>query len=627
MPLVSTLTWLVLLGCQQYGFTPKNGVPEPPSTNGGTTHGEDSVCVPDAEEAPVPLGLTCGPVPFEGFDIEERWRYYADGGTELPIVLPEGDEATVISIQTDATGALSRGLFLEGATGSAEVFGPVGPQYSFQSLCGRMTSDGPVIGVSERTRTRPDAVPSSLEFVALALFRRSNVVAVTPPDTESTLHPGCQWFDVDADGYTEAVNRRGLYRVDPLALAIPYSVPDWLPTRATWYESFDGGFLAVSDTHGECRAEIPTEAGILDTTTGETLYSWRGPDGSRGSLHVFNGAAVRDGSTVLWWGTESSQSYSLWPRHVILADADGGIRWKYEEANLGIPAIGDIDGDGAPELVAVGASGLLAWRLDGTVALTIKEEAADYNPGGSPVLADLDADGRYEILIHSEGGVTIYDGVSGSALARWSDAGTPQYGLVVADVDADGSVDIVGSDWGEPPSIFVLSAANGRFAKGRRVWNQFPYDVTSVAHDGSIIKWPIPSFDATNTFRAQPAFDGHYADLQPVLLGSCVDDWVCSGGDGSMRLSVAATNTGSDDAPPGAELRLYTRKTPDCYQLVATHVIDEAIPSLTSSEPVVLAVPVEDWGNERVLEVWHDSIHDCDIINNRVPLDLDVCAD
>ncbi len=152
------------------------------------------------------------------------------------------------------------------------------------------------------------------------------------------------------------------------------------------------------------------------------------------------------------------------------------------------------------------------------------------------------------------------------------------------------------------------------------------YDVTSVAHDGSIIKWPIPSFDATNTFRAQPAFDGHYADLQPVLLGSCADDWVCSGGDGSMRLSVAATNTGSDDAPAGAELRLYTRKTPDCYQLVATHVIEEAIPSLTSSEPVVLVVPVEDWGNERVLEVWHDTIHDCDIINNRVPLDVDVCA-
>jgi hypothetical protein len=573
-------------------------------------------------------------VPFEGYELALLW-HHTGLVTESPIVLPRGSASVVIAAQHEIGEVSSRSVLIEGSTSTSgllrEIAADEGP---FGNLCGHNVNGTARLGLNELRGVRDADDPSRFDWtVAMAAFGPSTTVTRSVADVTPFL-PGCWWYDIDVDGEPDLLNQYARYDPESLAVRVLYDRPDWEQSAATWYETGHGGIDVVADVNGTCRAEMPIELGVMDTVSGELLVRWRDAEGNDELIHTFNGGAVRQGDTVLWWGTESSSSGIAFPRHVVLAEANGLIRWRREEAYLSVPAIGDVDGDGAPELVAVGASGLTAWRLDGSIALRVEGDLLW--TGTSPTLADLDGDNTYEILHYASDGLTIYDGRTGDRLANWPNGGNigSYSNIAVADVNGDGSMDILGIDWSEradgeggSSGIFVLSAAKGRFAKGRRVWNQVAYDVTSVAHDGSIIKWPIPSFDATNTFRAQPAFDGHYADLQPVLLGSCADDWVCSGGDGAMRLSVAATNTGSDDAPAGAELRLYTRKTPDCYQLVATHVIDEAIPSLTSSEPVVLVVPVEDWGNERVLEVWHDTIHDCDIINNRVPLDVDVCAE
>ena len=117
------------------------------------------------------------------------------------------------------------------------------------------------------------------------------------------------------------------------------------------------------------------------------------------------------------------------------------------------PAVGDLDADGQPEVIASaysivaldGATGALEWRA-----------ASGYDrssPGASSVgrtwpgivLADVDADGSPEIVTaHGGGWVSVYNGQG------WFEPGWPQQpttnelrGLLVSDLDGDGKLEII----------------------------------------------------------------------------------------------------------------------------------------------------------------------------------------
>ena len=108
------------------------------------------------------------------------------------------------------------------------------------------------------------------------------------------------------------------------------------------------------------------------------------------------------------------------------------------------PAIGDIDGDGRPEIVAVAEQGnqLLAFEHDGTLKWrsALLEFAVGY---GAPFLADLDGDGRAEIVVGRQV-------LNGNGTLRWTGSApmvgrTPATGLrsVAADLDLDGRLEVI----------------------------------------------------------------------------------------------------------------------------------------------------------------------------------------
>ncbi len=108
------------------------------------------------------------------------------------------------------------------------------------------------------------------------------------------------------------------------------------------------------------------------------------------------------------------------------------------------PAIGDIDGDGRPEIVAVAEAGnqLLAFEHDGTLKWrsAFLEQAVGY---GAPFLADLDRDGRAEIVVGRQV-------LNGNGTIRWTGTApmygkTPATGLrsVAADLDLDGTPEVI----------------------------------------------------------------------------------------------------------------------------------------------------------------------------------------
>jgi hypothetical protein len=68
------------------------------------------------------------------------------------------------------------------------------------------------------------------------------------------------------------------------------------------------------------------------------------------------------------------------------------------------PAVGDLDGDGESEVIALGfgADGVTvyAWNADGTMAWSSAiDEPTSFGSRAQPVLADVDGDGVLEVIV------------------------------------------------------------------------------------------------------------------------------------------------------------------------------------------------------------------------------------
>ncbi len=169
---------------------------------------------------------------------------------------------------------------------------------------------------------------------------------------------------------------------------------------------------AVVDMNGD---DVPD---VVFSTFGDRGTSGYGGSWSPGPVRAISGA---DGSELWTAAGTASDPYAY------DVNAYGGL------------AVGDIDGDGLPEVIATHHSlgGLIAFEHDGTFKWHTPIASWGITWWGSASLADLDADGLPEIVA----GASVLSG-DGSLLweqpAGWSDSLS-----VVADLDLDGSPEIV----------------------------------------------------------------------------------------------------------------------------------------------------------------------------------------
>ncbi|HWB79894.1 MAG TPA: hypothetical protein VG755_33245 [Nannocystaceae bacterium] len=192
-----------------------------------------------------------------------------------------------------------------------------------------------------------------------------------------------------------------------------------------------------------------------------------------------------------------------------LVEHDGTVTYEGDLPNLvnwRPAAIHDTDGDGAPELMVGAANSYSVLEADLGTKWT--QSVLDMTGFAAGTAFDFLGDASAEAMYADETTLFVFDGDGQPLLTTprtsWTQAENP----VVADVDDDGSAEIVvvsnlGYDQGDAPMVQVIRDVQDRWIQARRIWNQHAYHVTNVREDGTVPAVQPKNWQSLNTFRTQ----------------------------------------------------------------------------------------------------------------------------
>ncbi|MCF7975626.1 MAG: S8 family serine peptidase [Phycisphaerae bacterium] len=168
-----------------------------------------------------------------------------------------------------------------------------------------------------------------------------------------------------------------------------------------------------------------------------------------------------DGQNEILQASLNFSDSDYWPMyHVNLWDPNGnnlpGWPVSLDTYDAPVCRVGDIDGDGDNEIVAVCYydAMVFAWHVESGEPVQGQWPVAlswYYSISVSPVLADLDGDGDKEILVGMDGTESTSDGLyalQGDGTFLWQRRYIVMGPMAVADLDQDGDVEIALSGYG-----------------------------------------------------------------------------------------------------------------------------------------------------------------------------------
>ena len=234
---------------------------------------------------------------------------------------------------------------------------------------------------------------------------------------------------------------------------------------------------------------------------------------------------------------------------------------------ISIPAIGDVDGDGRPEIVVNNGiihvfedyvdGGQANWGNDPTVT-TLKEiDSGDH--GVAMLLFDFNLDGKQEIVMRNNDGLTIYDENLNILAIDPIYAFTQDDSAIIADVDDDQEAEIITYGCSNGPAcheVLVYESGAAPWPDTRKVWNQYSYFNVNVNDDGTIPiqqqAHQLPGLNGPlNNFTQQYAIP---SSKTPEARLS-IKDVACTSTGSELTFEVC--NDGSDQLPAITPIAVY----------------------------------------------------------------------
>jgi hypothetical protein len=196
-----------------------------------------------------------------------------------------------------------------------------------------------------------------------------------------------------------------------------------------------------------------------------------------------------------------------------LLEHDGSVKWMNFGGGSGDENrpvnIHDFDGDDAPEMGSSALMNTFAYGVyEPTPAVLWTGGAVDSSGQSGGTAFDFLGSGVAQAIYADEKTLWVYDELGGVLLSTPRSSLTQIEYPVVADVDNDGSAEllVVSNPYGGPqtaPGLQVIRDVEDRWIPARRIWNQHTYHVTNVREDGTIPMVESKHWEALNTFRTQ----------------------------------------------------------------------------------------------------------------------------
>ena len=179
--------------------------------------------------------------------------------------------------------------------------------------------------------------------------------------------------------------------------------------------------------------------------------------------------------------------------------------------------IHDFDSDGLAEFGQAAGSEFATFERDGTLRWTAPIDENIGFAGGTAF--DFLGDGGAEAMFADQSNISVFDEAGAVVFQRPRTSTTLTEFPVVADVDNDGSAEIIVTSnrymVSSAPTVQVLRDKEDRWIQARRIWNQHAYHVTNVNEDGTIPPVQRPHWLDLNSFRTNAQIEDGQTCVPP----------------------------------------------------------------------------------------------------------------